>query len=129
MISAFFELVKQLIEGPATNPFPAKFAPSSVKKFLEKGKINPPVPVPPKFRGKLEYNRDTCVGCGLCAKVCPANAIEMVGEPPNRKIRVFISRCTFCSQCVDICPTKSLSMSGEFLLADTDKNSKNLIVD
>ena len=49
---AFIELIKQFFSKPATNLFPAKFAPSSITKFLAKGKINPPVPVPDKFRGK-----------------------------------------------------------------------------
>lgn len=50
-------LVAQLISRPATNRFPVKYMPKSVTRFLAqvqegKAKIHPPVPVPPKFRGK-----------------------------------------------------------------------------
>ncbi len=125
---AFFELLKQLLSKPATNLFPCKYAPSSITKFLAKGKINPPVPVPKDFRGKLGYDVDKCVGCAACERVCPTRAIEMVGEVPKRKIVHFVTRCCFCGQCVDVCPVKCLEMTEEFLLADTDNYSDNLIV-
>jgi formate hydrogenlyase subunit 6/NADH:ubiquinone oxidoreductase subunit I len=33
-----------------------------------------------------------------------------------------------CGVCVEVCPVKALSQSNEFLLSETDKKSKNLIV-
>ncbi|MFC2175251.1 4Fe-4S binding protein [archaeon] len=125
---AFFELLKQLLHKPATNLFPFKFVPRSVTKFLERGKINPPVPVPKEFRGQLAYDIDKCIGCAACERVCPTQAIEMVGKIPNRKIIHFTGRCCFCGQCVDVCPVKCLAMSEKFLLADTDNYSDALIV-
>ena len=129
MIPMIKQLLKQLAEGPFTNLFPSNRVPNSVTRFLKKGKINPPVPVPEKFRGKLSYERDKCVGCYSCIKVCPANAIEARLVDGKRKIRIHASRCTFCSQCVDVCPVKCLHTTDEFLLANYDKNSKNLIIE
>ena len=125
---AFFELLKQFVKKPVTNLFPSKFAPRSITKFLAKGKINPPIEVPDGFRGKLVYDIDKCIGCGACERVCPAHAIEMVGEPgPGRKVVHYAGRCCFCGQCVDVCPVKCLEMSKEFLLADTDNYSSGLV--
>lgn len=126
------ELMKQLFKKPFTNLFPAKYAPSSPSKFVEavkKGevKINPPVETPPGFRGKITYDRDKCIGCQLCTKVCPTDAIEFI--PEKKKIRIYVNRCTFCAQCTEICPVQCLHMSDEFLLANTDRFSKELIVD
>ena len=126
------ELIKQLFKKPFTNLFPAKYAPSSPNKFMEavkKGEVrlNPPVETPPGFRGKITYDRDKCIGCQLCIKVCPTNAIEFI--PEKKKIRIYVNRCTFCAQCNEICPVNALSMSNEFLLAATDRFSKELIVD
>lgn len=125
---AFFELLRQLLEKPVTNLFPFKRMPSSITKFLATGKINPPVPLPDGFRGKLEYEIDKCIGCGQCERVCPTQAIEVVGEPPKRKIVHYVSRCCFCAQCVDVCPVKCLSMGKDFLIANTDNYSDDLIV-
>ena len=126
------ELLRQLFRTPATNPFPATYLPPSVTEFLKmvgegKATLNPPVAIPPNFRGKIAYERDCCTGCTLCAKVCPSNAIEIL--PETKRMRIWVTQCIFCSQCNDICPKGGLSMSGEFLLADEDRFSENRIVE
>ncbi|GAI38947.1 unnamed protein product [marine sediment metagenome] len=124
-------LLKQLLLTPATNKFPAKYAPKSVIDFLnkvQKGRklLIPPIEVPPKFRGKISYNRDKCTGCQLCLKICPTKAIEFI--PEEKKIKIFVSRCCFCAQCNDICPTGALSMTDEFMLSSYDKYAEALVV-
>ncbi|ASJ08113.1 NADH-quinone oxidoreductase [Thermococcus siculi] len=135
-----FVLLKQLVHRPATNPFPVKHAPANVTELIEKvqkgeARISPPVPIPEGFRGKIHYDPERCIGCRLCIMVCPADAMEWI--PELKKIRHYASRCMFCALCVDVCPgkkfpgeekaVKALSMSEEFLLADYDKYSDNLI--
>ncbi|MCX6798502.1 MAG: 4Fe-4S binding protein [Candidatus Diapherotrites archaeon] len=119
------ELLRQLFKKPFTNLFPAKRAPGSVKDFLKavgegKKKLNPPVPVPEGYRGKIRYYRDKCIGCGLCTRVCPAEAVVLI--PEEKKIRYHMSRCCFCAQCVEVCPVKALETTQEFLLADYKKS-------
>lgn len=125
-------LLSQLLSRPATNRFPTKYMPKSVTRFLARvqegrAQIHPPVPVPPKFRGKIAYDREKCIGCQLCIRVCPAKVIEF--KPEVKKIRMYVARCTFCAQCVDACPVDALSLSPEFLLASTDRLSSELIVE
>ncbi|KAA0005549.1 MAG: NADH-quinone oxidoreductase [Thermoplasmata archaeon] len=122
----------QMFKKPWTNKFPAKYQPSNTTKYLAevsegKAKINPPIETPPGFRGKIQYDREKCIGCQLCIKVCPSGAIEF--KPDEKKIKIYVARCTFCSQCNDVCPVNCLSMSDEFLLADADLYSKDLIVE
>ncbi len=126
------QVFAQMFKKPFTNKFPAKYTPSSTTKFMEnvqngKTQIVPPVEVPDGFRGKIQYDREKCIGCQLCIKVCPSGAIEF--KPEGKKIKIYLARCTFCAQCNEICPVNCLSMSKEFLLADTDKYSKDLIVE
>jgi ferredoxin len=122
----------QMFKRPHTNKFPAKYTPSSTTKFLEnvgagKAKLIPPIETPEGFRGKIQYDKEKCTGCKLCIKVCPSEAIEFKEE--EKKIKIYLARCTFCSQCNDVCPFNCLSMSNEFLLADADKYSSDLIVE
>ncbi|HUU76594.1 MAG TPA: 4Fe-4S dicluster domain-containing protein [Methanoregulaceae archaeon] len=126
------ELLRQLFRKPATNLFPAKYQPPSVTGFLQsvaagKAELNPPVATPQNFRGKIEYQRDGCIGCSLCVKVCPSYAIELL--PETKRIRIWVDQCIFCSQCNDICPKGGLRMTDEFLLATEDRYSENLIVE
>ena len=130
--SMVLPLLGQMFKKPFTNKFPAKYAPPSTTKFLEdvgagKAKLIPPVETPERFRGKIQYDKDKCTGCKLCIRVCPSDAIEF--KPEEKKIKIYLARCTFCSQCNDVCPAGCLSMSNEFLLADADKYSKDLIVE
>ncbi|KRT35409.1 protein HymB [Acetomicrobium hydrogeniformans ATCC BAA-1850] len=53
-------------------------------------------------------NQGSCIGCGQCAKVCPAKAIS--GEVRKPHV-VDALKCVGCGQCMDICPTNSITSS------------------
>jgi len=128
------ELFKQGIKKPATNPFPVRHAPDTAtlaklaKGELTLDELEPTVKVPENFRGRAQYYKNRCVGCGMCTKVCPSKAIEFIKE--EKKIKIYVARCTFCQMCVDICPVEALEMGhgrDSFLLADYEKYSEALI--
>lgn len=128
-----FELIRQLFNKPATNCFPVKYYPdkttiTDLMKKVQDGevKINPPVKIPEKFRGKIVYEREKCIGCKLCIRVCPSRAIQFI--PDEKKIKIRIDRCIFCSQCNDVCPVNCLHMSENFLLANEDRFDSEMVV-
>jgi formate hydrogenlyase subunit 6/NADH:ubiquinone oxidoreductase subunit I len=125
------EIIAQLMRKPATNPFPAVYAPRSVTAFLKavgegKAKILPPVTPPKGMRGKIDYNKEKCIGCKLCTQVCPARAVVFVQD--EKKVRFHIDRCSFCGQCADICPVKVITMTDNFLLAYYDRHGPDAVI-
>lgn len=130
--SMLSQVLGQMVKKPFTNKFPTKYAPKNVTNLLKdvgegKATIVPPVATPPNFRGKILYDKEKCIGCKHCMNVCATNAIEF--KEDEKKIKIFLARCCFCSQCNDICPVNCLTMGNEFLLADTNKYAKDLIVE
>lgn len=89
--------------------------------FKKTATVNYPfvkVKKPEKFRGKLEFHAEKCIGCKICMKDCPADAITInkVGEKQFEAV-VNLDKCIYCAQCVDSCPKKALSATVEFELA------------
>ncbi len=129
--STVFTLIKQLLTRKATNPFPVKYTPKNMHaaaELIESGKleINPPVEIPPDYRGKLKYDVDCCIGCKLCLKVCPSEALAF--KPEEKKVKHYVARCTFCGQCANICPKSCFELTEEFLIAGTDKYADELVL-
>jgi electron transfer flavoprotein alpha subunit len=48
---------------------------------------------------------EKCNGCGMCARACPYQAIEM----ENKKARWIEDRCTLCGACLESCKFEALS--------------------
>jgi len=47
----------------------------------------------------LKVNRDLCVGCGLCAEICPRGAISLFWGQAEIDPR----RCNSCRLCLEVC--------------------------
>ncbi len=84
------------------------------------------------FRGRpvlvTENGIERCVACGLCARVCPALAIEVQASETELakerfpvKFEINMVRCIFCGFCEEVCPEEAIIMSNEYLLAFTSQ--------
>src|SRR4030067_2997433 len=65
----------------------------------------------------LRLDKELCTGCGICAQICPKEAIEE--HPPSvvngrlkKKPTIDIDpkSCIFCGECVVLCPYNALKM-------------------
>jgi len=85
-----------------------------------------PCVVPERYRGKPEFDLDTCIGCGACVNVCPTEALTQFDDtqanPPVRKITQQTDACIFCGNCSDNCTTETgIKLSNKWDLANMDR--------
>ena len=88
-----------------------------------------PVPLPPRYRGRIVLTRDPdgderCVACNLCAVACPVGCIALQkaeredGRWYPEFFRINFSRCIFCGLCEEACPTTAIQLTPDFELGE-----------
>ena len=77
--------------------------------------------MPKTFRGKIKFYPEKCIGCKLCMRDCPSNAIDItdLGDK-NYQAEFRLDKCIYCSQCVLSCNKGALEVTGDFELAQLD---------
>lgn len=103
------DALKGLFQSPVTDKYP-------VKK----------VETPEKYRGKIKFNPDVCIGCGICIRVCSPQAITKTVKPVEDGQEITMNfnlgSCTFCNLCADFCPRKAIELTGEYSMVSTNKD-------
>lgn len=95
-------------------------------------------PKQPRQHGRHILNRyedgmEKCIGCELCAGVCPADCIYVRGldNPPDHPVspgerygyvyEINFLRCIHCDLCVEACPTEAITESKLFEFSFTNR--------
>ena len=108
-------------------------------------------PKQPRQHGRHVLNRyedgmEKCIGCELCAGVCPADCIYVRGldNPPDHPVspgerygyvyEINYLRCIHCDLCVEACPTEAITESKLFEFSFTNRadaiyTKRELLVD
>lgn len=101
------EAIKSFFKKPATSEYPKK------RRDIHNS-----------YAGMISFEQNKCIGCQICVRNCPANAIkiEKLGDLKVFSCELSLANCIFCSQCVFSCPKKALHTTDNFELAQIDKN-------
>jgi NADH-quinone oxidoreductase subunit I len=98
----------------------------------------PKAPKPERLHGRHVLNRyedgmEKCIGCELCAGVCPARCIYVRGadNPPADPVspgerygyvyEINYLRCIHCDLCVEACPTEAITETKLFEFSFTSR--------
>lgn len=114
--SVFGYGIKEAVSKRATYPYPDK-----------------PLPIQKRSRGMLSLDLEDCIGCELCFKICPSDAIRMqkidfkeAGFHTNARSEapaIDFNKCIFCGLCSEICPPKVLHHTHKYDIS-TDKREE-----
>jgi NADH-quinone oxidoreductase subunit I len=91
-----------------------------------------------RFHGRHVLNRyedgmEKCIGCELCAGICPARCIYVRGadNPPDAPVspgerfgfvyEINYLRCIHCDMCVEACPTEAITETKLFEFSFTNR--------
>jgi NADH-quinone oxidoreductase subunit I len=121
MLRGLFIVLKYAFKKPVTLRYPEE------KRVL-----------PARSRGrhhltKWEDGLERCVGCELCAIVCPAQAIYVKpaenkpgnvhskGERYASDFQINMLRCIYCGYCEEACPTGAIVLGNQYELSSFDR--------
>jgi NADH-quinone oxidoreductase subunit I len=123
MLRGLFIVLKYAFRRPVTIRYPE-----------EKRKL------PSRSRGRHYLTKwndglDRCVGCELCAIVCPSQAIyvkaaqnepdemQSHGERYASDFQINMLRCIYCGYCEEACPTGAIILGNDYELSGYTRES------
>ena len=73
-----------------------------------------PVPKDKAKMGTSYINRDKCIGCGICIKVCDQIAEAISWEDATKKKAIINpGKCLGCGACIPECPVQAIRLTNE----------------
>jgi NADH-quinone oxidoreductase subunit I len=123
MMRGLFIVLKYAFKKPVTINYPE-----------EKRKL-PTVSRGRHYLTKWADGKERCVGCELCAIVCPSQAIYVKpaenknglqvshGERYAQDYQINMARCIYCGLCEEACPTGAIVLGNDYEIAGYDRAS------
>ena len=100
------QAISQLFSKPSCDMYP--FVPSEAA---------------PNYRGRIAYDPNKCIGCGMCVRVCAGKAITLTREPveggENITLTFDLGSCTFCNTCADFCNEHAITLTTDYHMIAT----------
>jgi NADH-quinone oxidoreductase subunit I len=121
-LSGFGVTLRQIGRKKVTEKYPKEKAPKPIRQHGR------------HVLNRYEDGMEKCIGCELCAAVCPAKCIYVRGadNPPDAPVspgerygfvyEINYLRCIHCDLCVEACPTEAITETKLFEFSFTNRN-------
>lgn len=103
-------LIRNLIQGPSTDPFPFG------ETFTPEG-----------LRGRIAFDASRCSACRMCEHVCAGGAIRFEETPQGMQFVLWHNTCTFCGLCEHYCMPKAIRLTNDWHLAHRQEDKYRMI--
>lgn len=60
---------------------------------------------------RLQLDRQACIRCDVCSRVCPREAIRLIPEEGDLDITIDPRRCVLCEICSHFCPVAAITLT------------------
>lgn len=91
MANMIYHIVRNFLNKPSTRLYPEK-----QREPFE------------RFRGKIFFENENCIYCGICERKCPADAIKVDRKNTSWELNAY--RCIICGECSTSCPKKCIKL-------------------
>jgi NADH-quinone oxidoreductase subunit I len=121
LLQGFAVTLRQVGKGTVTEHFPKEKRPITARRHGR------------HVLNRYEDGMEKCIGCELCAGVCPAKCIYVRGadNPPDAPVspgerygfvyEINYLRCIHCDMCVEACPTEAITETKLFEFSFTNR--------
>lgn len=108
MLPYLKKALANLVSKPSTEAFPAGEPPKAAAGY----------------RGRISYNPEVCVNCGMCMRVCApqcmGRTVEKLENGDQKITFTFdMTSCTFCSMCADFCSRHAITLTDDYMIVGT----------
>ena len=81
------------------------------------------------YRGQVRAIPENCVGCGLCVRDCPANALVLEKRSKDSfTLRHYAERCAYCAQCEYSCKFNAIYLDNAYRPSVTNKEKLQVVL-
>lgn len=70
----------------------------------------------------VRIDKRFCIGCGICAQVCPTQAISIAW----RKAEIDEPKCIDCKTCISVCPRGAIKEEVEVNIPEIKERLESL---